>query len=149
MPEDPANKWSRLNWLTPAAPSSRSVAGPPPSGPTGASAAPRAIGPAKGRTLPYAPKWGRLLLASIFFGAGGVYMARKAAANDRGLIINAQDGAVESSFDFPAEIRGMNSNHVACLIVVTTEGDVVLGEFDPAPQWSTLLMGDYVTAMIG
>ena len=68
---------------------------------------------------------------------------------DRGLIINPQNGAVESFFDFPAEIRGMNSNHVACLIVVTTEGDVMLGEFDPAPQWSTLLMGDYVTAMIG
>ena len=68
---------------------------------------------------------------------------------DRGQIISAQDGALESSFDFPAEIRGMNSNHVACLIVVTTEGDVVLGEFDPTPQWSTLLMGDYVAAMIG
>lgn len=39
-------------------------------------------------SYPYRPKPWAMLLASIFFGAAGLFMCREAMVNDRGLIVN-------------------------------------------------------------
>lgn len=40
-------------------------------------------------TFPYRPQLRPLLMACLFFGGGGIFMAHQAATNDRGLVIDA------------------------------------------------------------
>jgi hypothetical protein len=71
--------------------------------------------------------------------------------SDRGFIVDPTTGAVVTTFLLPAPVRGINSDHAAHVIAVTTEGDVVIGAFDPPatePRWSTVLEGDYLTAWL-
>jgi hypothetical protein len=71
--------------------------------------------------------------------------------SDRAFIVDPETGAVITTIRLPASVKAINSDHIAHVIAVTVDGNVVIGQFGPPatePLWSTVLEGDYLAAYL-
>jgi hypothetical protein len=71
--------------------------------------------------------------------------------SDRGFIVDTQTGVVITAIRLPAAVRAINSDHLAHVIAVTVNGNVVIGQFGSPqnePLWSTALEGDCLAAYL-
>lgn len=72
------------------------------------------------RSVPLRPRWGVLVGALLLFGGGGVFLAARAAGNDRGLIINGLiELGVANATRFYWALAALSFGFVAMAIVAT------------------------------